>query len=809
MVVLLVLGLIVVASFSVGLAEKAVHPKVLPVVSSAASMPPDVEWERMFGGPVDSVSWVIQTSDGGYALVGYIGSGQVRLIKTDVSGNMQWNQTYEAYSVETVVQVRDGGYVLACNTGGEALLVKTDSEGHLQWNKSYSGGMVNAMVLTADEGYLLAGRTEWGGGSYTFDFWLTKVDKNGKLQWSKTYGGEGGEEALSVIQTGDGGYAVAGYTDSFGSGGRPAHYSNIDIRYNFWLVKINSAGDLQWSRTFGETGDNRATSLVQTDDGGYVVAGVTAPPGLYGYVSWLIKTDSLGRAVWNKTYGVLETVGPGDVVNSLIRTSDGGFAFAGSALYHPAHDSKSRFWLVKTDSVGELEWNQTYGKMLGLINTWDANCLVQTCDGGLALLGSGKMGGSRNTEYNYFYLVKTESFLPPPTPFPPPEQPPSTPESVPSLVFPTTTIRGDGSVDPSTAPIQRDGNVYTFTGNLNGPLVIEKDGIVVDGAGYALLGNGTIAGLYIRVSGTGINLTGRKHVTIKGLTVEQYLTAISLSNCSYITLEGNTVRQNDKGIYVFGTSPTLKISDNVIQANDHYGIWLRDVEGSLISGNTIRENSHFGGSSALVVISGSNNTIVGNVLEEGVDGISLARSMNNTVVANHIANHYMAGIDFRTQGTGLSLSHHCEDNMIYLNNFINNTVALSDQVDDHNFWDNSTFGNYWNVYGTRDFIPPEVEKLEASNAPHVLRSVEGTSSRPLSPANTDHYPLVYPVSSSQIQALRQTLEQEWDLQQPLDQNSDSNVAPVDATSIAIVVTVAVVVIVFLAAVVLRTRKTDN
>ena len=110
--------------------------------------------------------------------------------------------------------------------------------------------------------------------------------------FSKTYGGSGDEQANSVIQTSDGGYALAGWTDSYGNG-----------YYNFWLVKTDSQGNQQWTQTYGASGDSEAYSLVQTSDGGYALAGFTNSTGAGIYSFWLVKTDSKGNMQWSKTYG--------------------------------------------------------------------------------------------------------------------------------------------------------------------------------------------------------------------------------------------------------------------------------------------------------------------------------------------------------------------------------------------------------------------------------------------------------------------------------------------------------------------------
>jgi parallel beta-helix repeat protein len=323
-------------------------------------------------------------------------------------------------------------------------------------------------------------------------------------------------------------------------------------------------------------------------------------------------------------------------------------------------------------------------------------------------------------------------------------------------------------------------------------MVIEKDGIVVDGAGFALLGNGTIGELYLRISGTGISLAGRSDVTIKNLTIEEYLVGINVNSCSYVTVEGCAVSRNLQGIYASGDSPKLRISNNTIQANDLHGIWLSDINGSLISGNKVLDNSHFGGTAAIIVVSGSDNVIVGNFVETGGGGISMSRSMNNIVVGNTIANNYAAGPTFHVQSEGLYVSAYSEGNMIYLNNFVNNTVVLSDQVGSHNFWDNGTVGNYWSNYLERYPNATEIDGSGVCDTPYVLESVEGTDLRLLSVENTDHYPLLLPVSSAEAEALQVVLEHEWDLGQESSSSDLFIIAAVAIASAFVIFAIAVV-----------------
>jgi hypothetical protein len=229
----------------------------------------------------------------------------------------------------------------------------------------------------------MAGETlSYGAGQY--DFWLVKTDSAGNQLWAKTYGGTGYDVAFAVVQTIDGGYAIAGSTNSFGAGG------------DFWLVKTDSAGNQLWNKTYGGAGGDITRTLVQTSDGGYAMAGWTN--GSYGIGDedlWLVKTDSSGNQLWNKTYGGAG----GDYPHSIIQTSDGGFAIAGHTNSYGAGGED--FWLVKTDSAGNMQWTKTFGTT----SYEEAWSLVQTTDGGYALAGTINLYSAGGLD---FWLVKTD-----------------------------------------------------------------------------------------------------------------------------------------------------------------------------------------------------------------------------------------------------------------------------------------------------------------------------------------------------------------------------------------------------------------
>jgi len=381
----------------------------------------NMQWNRTYGGAKsDNAYSVIQTGDGGYAIAGYTnsyGAGLTDfwLVKADSAGGVLWNETYggakndQAYCV---VRTYEGGYAIVGYTQSygaglyDFMLVKKDSvivEGEINeqhqrhlggtgvipgWSMTYGPSKeerTHSVVQTSDGGYALAGFTgSIGPGSASF--WLVKTDSFGNTLWKKTYGWVYGDVAYSVVLTADGGYAMAGYTYSFGVG--TPSYSN------FWLVKTDIDGNKQWDQWYGGTSHDIAYSLVQINDGGYAIAGYTESYGAGGGDFWLVKTDSLGNMLWNQPYG-----GTGEeYARSLIKTGDGGYALAG---YTDSYGIGGDFWLVKTDSAGNMLWNRTYGGT----GIEVAYSVVQTRDGGYALVGYTNSFGAGS---NDFWLVKTD-----------------------------------------------------------------------------------------------------------------------------------------------------------------------------------------------------------------------------------------------------------------------------------------------------------------------------------------------------------------------------------------------------------------
>jgi hypothetical protein len=212
------------------------------------------------------------------------------LVKTDASGNTQWNKTYGAAGndyASCLMSAADGGYAVLSYTmsfgGYKAWLFKIDSSGNMVWNKTYGVGTVswgNTGIQTADGSYAITG-VVWTGGKR--DAWLIKTDPSGNMLWNKTYGGTGDDTGWAVEQMEDGDYAIVGVTSSFGAGG-----------VDGWLFRTDSSGNMLWNKTYGGGGTDFLDDIILTSDGGYALAGFTDSFDAGSTDLWLIKTDEIG-----------------------------------------------------------------------------------------------------------------------------------------------------------------------------------------------------------------------------------------------------------------------------------------------------------------------------------------------------------------------------------------------------------------------------------------------------------------------------------------------------------------------------------
>ncbi len=254
------------------------------------------------------------------------------------------------------------------------------------WTKTYGGDhheSAHSIQQTIDGGYIIAGGTDSFGAGY-YDMWLIKTDENGNIEWRQTYGGYFLDYAKSVQQTEDGGYIIAGYTDSFGAGDD-----------DFWLVRIDENGNEEWNQTYGGIHRDRAESVKQTTDGGYIVVGWFETLGISYLNSLIIKTDENGNEEWTVTYGGENF----STANSVIQAADGNYIIAG--VIKPYGDENCDFMLLKIDENGNIEWNQAYDYDFHDI----ANCVQQATDGGYIIVGYTGPFDSYDRDY---LLLKTD-----------------------------------------------------------------------------------------------------------------------------------------------------------------------------------------------------------------------------------------------------------------------------------------------------------------------------------------------------------------------------------------------------------------
>ena len=406
---------------------------------------PNIEWRRSLGGSGADVAYssIKQTSDDGFIVAGRSTSndGDVSgnqglsdywIAKLDASGSLSWQKslgggnTDIAYDVQ---QTLDGGYivaghsmsndgdVLSGNKGGyDRWITKLDASGTLLWEKSFGGSgddLALSIQQTADGGFIVAGDSQSNDGDVLSgnkggsDQWITKLDASGNLLWEKSFGGSGNESANSVRQTADGGCIVVGSSASNDGDVLSGNKGGFDQ----WITKLDASGSLLWEKTLGGSGDDQAYSVQQTSDGGFIVAGASDSTdgdvtGNHGARDcWIVKLDSSGTLLWEEALG-----GSGDdVARHIQQTSDGGFIVAGTSDStdgdvtgnHGARD----YWIAKLDASGSLLWEKSFGGsgdevITGVRQTSDGNLIAA----GYSLSNDGDVAGNHGV--SDFWIVK-------------------------------------------------------------------------------------------------------------------------------------------------------------------------------------------------------------------------------------------------------------------------------------------------------------------------------------------------------------------------------------------------------------------
>ncbi|GGG39504.1 hypothetical protein GCM10011414_06110 [Croceivirga lutea] len=388
----------------------------------------NIEYIKGIGGSGDDTPRsIISTSDGGFAVFGFTNSidqdlstknlavNDYWLLKFDAAGKLQWQKTYGGSrddKGQAVVQTSDGGYAItgyAQSSDGDASnnegfhdnwILKLDGSGNILWEKSFgfSGHDHSYDLLeTIDGGLFFSGFldvTSSNGEGATEksslaahgvgEFWGTKVNVAGELEWRKYFGGTNNDRAYAAVHGHDGGYVMAGFTES-----DDFDISNSKGSYDFWVVKIDKNGALEWEQSFGGTGIDQAQDISKTIDGGYLIVGNTFSEDVqvttnYGVSDiWVVKIDGVGNLLWQKSFG-----GSGfDAAHSIKPSKDGGFLVAGNSKSFDGDATQNfgenDFWVFKINQDGQLLWQQSIGGT-GLDFAYD---VIETSDSSILLVG--------------------------------------------------------------------------------------------------------------------------------------------------------------------------------------------------------------------------------------------------------------------------------------------------------------------------------------------------------------------------------------------------------------------------------------
>ncbi len=401
------------------------------------SQAPNIQWQNRYGGASVNLSYVSkQTADGGFVVAGRSNSNvsgdktensrgghDYWIVKTDANGVKQWDKTIGGASptgsendiLYSILQTNDGGYVICGSSDSpfsgdktennigslDYWIVKLNHLGNIEWQNVIGGSSLDeatSIIQTLDGGFLVGGYSNSNiSGDKTQnskglnDYWVIKLSVSGEVEWDKTFGGNGNDNLYSIIQTTDGGYILAGNSNSDISGDKTENSRGLS---DYWIIKLSTSGVILWQKTYGGSGFEQLYDVISTFDSGILLAGYSYSNisgdksensrGLNDY--WVVRLDALGAILWQRTIG-----GNGsDNLVSVLESTDNGYVLVGdsdSTVSGEKTDSVVGIydsWVVKLNSSGLMLWQKTIGGTLGE----GFNSVSQTLDGGYFLSGS-------------------------------------------------------------------------------------------------------------------------------------------------------------------------------------------------------------------------------------------------------------------------------------------------------------------------------------------------------------------------------------------------------------------------------------
>lgn len=416
--------------------------------NSTFAQAPGIQWTKCIGGTYPDYGQDIQpTSDGGYIMIGKAessdgdasfnwGKYDYWIVKLNSARQITWQKSLGGENddiPDAVKQTSDGGYIVVGKTrsksgdvtgtkGGsvDVWIVKLTSSGQVSWKRCYGGTNDEggtAVIQTSDGGYVFSAYVYSkdgdvvGAHKYTTDMWVVKLDGAGNIGWQKCLGGIGADSGEDIKETSDGGFIVVGASQTI-DGDVTTNNGGIDL----WVVKLSGDGQLNWQKSFGGSGNENATGVYQTADGGYVVVGESTSndgdvSGNHGdWDAWVLKLNGSGGLIWQKSLG-----GSGiERMESVLQTADGGYVLGGFTASEDGNitlnHGRSDAWLVKLNDSGAISWQKTYG------GPGDENfmSIYQSSDGGLIAVGcaNSQNNGDVSGVHGYYsdlWIVKLSS----------------------------------------------------------------------------------------------------------------------------------------------------------------------------------------------------------------------------------------------------------------------------------------------------------------------------------------------------------------------------------------------------------------
>ena len=339
------------------------------------------EVSTLGGTKNESGQSVVATSDGGFAVLGYS-------------------------------QSMDGDLLNKSNISYDFWLIKYNFNGEQEWQKVYGGSSDDRgydIILSNDNNMVIFGSSKSADGDVSSnagsnDFWIAKISNSGAIIWEKSLGYNGSDNGYSVIQTIDNGYLLLGVLDVTASDGegnnRISSYRHAGGDY--WAVKLDANGVLEWSRYFGGNFTDTSYAACQTQGGDYIIIGssdsndidISNNKGTYDF--WIIKISSEGNLIWEKSYGGSEI----DEALDITPTTDGNFIVCGNTRSNNIdvnlNNGAADIWILKITPNGEILWEKTYGG-----NSFEAAKSVhQTTDNGFVIAGNSRSDNNDLTKNN-------------------------------------------------------------------------------------------------------------------------------------------------------------------------------------------------------------------------------------------------------------------------------------------------------------------------------------------------------------------------------------------------------------------------